>query len=218
MTHSSVYLESGVLTFNGTFIVETVGFLLMLLFLARVPLPFLGIPKPVFPWIIDIAEARQRQITAKLQEAEQARAEAEARLKEADSKLVEARKPADAVLEGANRSGEQLRADLRQKADLEYQRIVDSASRDIEVERERALQGARDQVAGLVVAATEKVIGETLDEPKHRRLIDRAIEEVARGDSRRGRSGSRRHREVGGRRYGDRREPPRPGPTAAPPR
>ncbi|TMF71013.1 MAG: F0F1 ATP synthase subunit B [Chloroflexi bacterium] len=97
---------------------------------------------------------------------------------------------ADAVIEGANRSGEQLRADLRQKADLEYQRIVDSASRDIEVERERALQGARDQVAGLVVAATEKVIGETLDEPKHRRLIDRAIEEVARGDDRRGRSGS----------------------------
>ena len=190
MTHSSVYLESGVLTFNGTFIVETVGFLLMLLFLARVPLPFLGIPKPVFPWIIDIAEARQRQITAKLQEAEQARAEAEARLREADSKLVEARKTADAVIEGANRSGEQLRADLRQKADLEYQRIVDSASRDIEVERERALQGARDQVAGLVVAATEKVIGETLDEPKHRRLIDRAIEEVARGDDRRGRSGS----------------------------
>jgi len=34
------------------------------------------------------------------------------------------------------------------------------------------------------------VIGETLDEPKHRRLIDRAIEEVARGDDRRGRSGS----------------------------
>src|SRR5207247_792398 len=129
----------------------------MLCVLASVPLPFLGIPKPVFPWIIDIAEARQRQITAKLQEAEQARGEADARLKEADSKLVEARKTADAVIEGANRSGEQLRADLRQKADLEYQRIVDSASRDIEVERERALQGARDQVAGLVVAATEKV-------------------------------------------------------------
>ena len=185
MTHSSLYLDAGPLTFNGTFIVETVGFLLMLLFLSRVPLPFLGIPKPVFPWIIDIAEARQRQITAKLQEAEQTRADAEAKLKEAESKLVEARKTADAVIEGANRSGEQLRADLRQKAEAEYQRIVDSASREIEVERERALQTARDQVAGLVVAATEKVIGVTLDESKHRQLIERAIEEVASGDGRR---------------------------------
>ena len=184
MTHSTLYLDAGPLTFNGTFIVETVGFLLMLLFLARVPLPFLGIPKPVFPWIIDIAEARQRQITAKLQEAEEARAAAEAKLKEADGTLIEARKTADAVIEGANRSGEQLRADLRQKAEAEYQRIVDSAQRDIEAERDRALQSARDQVAGLVVMATEKVIGETLDGPKHRQLIERAIEEVASGDGR----------------------------------
>ena len=55
MTHAALFLDAGPLTVNGTFIVETVGFLLMLLFLARVPLPFLGIPKPVFPWIISIA-------------------------------------------------------------------------------------------------------------------------------------------------------------------
>jgi F0F1-type ATP synthase membrane subunit b/b' len=30
--------------------------------------------------------------------------------------------------------------------------------------------------------ATEKVIGETLDERKHRELIDRAVEEVASGN------------------------------------
>jgi F-type H+-transporting ATPase subunit b len=185
VTPSPLYLDAGPLTFNGTFIVETVAFLLMLLFLAKVPLPFLGIPKPVFPWIIDIAEARQREITAKLQEAEQTRAEADAKLKEAELKLADARKTADTVIEGANRSGEQLRADLRQKAEAEYQRILDSARRDIEAERERALKSARDQVASLVVAATEKVIGETLDEPKHRQLIERAISEVASGDGRR---------------------------------
>jgi len=188
VTHSSLYLQAGVLTLNGTFIVETVGFLLMLLFLARVPLPFLGIPKPVFPWIIDIAEARQRDITAKLQEAEKARAEAEARLKEADEKLVEARRTAETVIEGANRSGEQLRHELREKAEAEYQRIVESATRDIDAERERAIQSARNEVAGLVVAATEKVIGETLDGPKHKQLIERAIQEVASGDGR-GRQG-----------------------------
>ena len=183
MTH--VYLEAGVLTINGTFIVETVGFILMLLFLSYVPLPFLGIPKPVFPWIIGIAEARQREITEQLTAAEKARADAEAHLKEADQKLVDARKTADQVIEGANKSGEQLRADLRQKAEAEYQRVVDSAQRDIESERERALQSARDQVAGLVVAATEKVLGETLDDARHRKLIEQAIEEVASADGRR---------------------------------
>jgi F-type H+-transporting ATPase subunit b len=183
VTH--LYLvDLGPLTINGTFIVETVAFLLMLLFLSYVPLPFLGIPKPVFPWIIDIAEARQREITAKLQEAEKSRTDAEARLKEADEKLVEARKTADTIVDGANRSGEQLRADLRQKAEAEHQRIVDSAKRDIAAERDRALEAARNEVAGMVVAATEKVIGETLDERKHRQLIERAIQEVASGDGR----------------------------------
>ena len=184
MTH--LYLvDLGPLTINGTFIVETVGFLLMLLFLSYVPLPFLGIPKPVFPWIIGIAEARQRDITAKLQEAEEARQQAEAKLAEADAKLIEARKTADTIVEGANRSGEQLRADLRQKAEAEHHRIVESAQRDIAAERDRALQEARNEVAGMVVSATEKVIGETLDDRKHRQLIERAIEEVTSGDGRR---------------------------------
>ena len=182
MTH--LYLDAGVLALNGTFIVETIAFLLMLLFLSYVPLPFLGITKPVFPWIIGIAEARQREITARLQEAEQARQEAESRLQEADAKLIEARKTADTIVEGANRSGEQLRADLRQKAEAEHKRIVDSAQRDIAAERDRALEGARNEVAGMVVAATEKVIGQTLDERKHRDLIERAIQEVASGDGR----------------------------------
>jgi F-type H+-transporting ATPase subunit b len=179
-----VLAQAGPLTLNGTFIVETVGFLLMLLFLSYVPLPFLGIPKPVFPWIIDIAEARQRQITATLEEAERAKNEAVERLKEADQKMVDARRTADTVIEGANRSGEQLRMESRQKAEAEYQRIVDSAQRDIEVERERALLSARNDVASMVIAATEKVIGETLDERKHRDLIERAIKEVASGDGR----------------------------------
>src|SRR5260370_589672 len=54
---------------------------------------------------------------------------------------------------------------------------------------EQAIQAVRGEVAGLVVAATEKVIGETLDLTKHKQLIDRAIQEVASGDGSR-RSGS----------------------------
>lgn len=182
--HADLFLDAGPLTINATFFVEVIGFVLMILFLAKVPLGFLGIPKPVYPWIISIAEARQRQITEELQAAEKAKADAEARLQEADAKLADARRTADTVIDGANRSGQQLRQELREKAEAEYQRIVASAQQDIEAERERALQSARAEVAGMVVAATQKVIGETLDERKHRQLIERAIEEVASGDGR----------------------------------
>ncbi len=162
---------AGVIEINGTVIVELVTFLIMLAVLARF----------VYPEVVKIAESRQRAIAQQLHDAEQARAEAEARLQEAQAKLEEARKTAQQVIDSASKSGEQLRQDLREKAEEDAKRIAESARREIEAERERALQSARTEVAALVVTATEKVIGETLDGPKHRRLIERAIEEVAGG-------------------------------------
>lgn len=184
MILAALFLDAGPLTINATLVVELVGFLFMILFLSYVPLPFLGIPKPVFPWIVSVAEARQREITAQLEAARKDREDAEARLAEAQSKLDDARKTAQTVIEGANKSAEQLRQELRQKAEEESKRTIDNARKEIEAERERAIQSVRSEVAELVVTATEKVIGETLDDTKHRQLIDRAIAEVASGDGR----------------------------------
>ena len=163
---------AGVITINGTVIVELITFLVMMAVLARW----------VYPEIVRLAEARQRAIAEQLTEAERSRAEAEARLKEAEAKLAEARKTAQSVIEAATKSGEQLRQELKQKADVEANRIAETARKEIEAERERAIQSVRSEVASLVVAATEKVIGETLDEGKHKQLIERAIAEVASGD------------------------------------
>ena len=85
---------------------------------------------------------------------------------------------------------QQLRAEERTKAEEEAKRIAAAARKEIEAERERAVQSVRSEVANLVVAATEKVVGETLDAEKHRRLIDRAIAEVAGGDGSRRQGGS----------------------------
>jgi F-type H+-transporting ATPase subunit b len=164
--------DAGVITINGTVIVELITFLVMMAVLARW----------VYPRIVELAEARQRLIAEQLTEAEKSRADADARLKEAEAQLTEARKTAQAVIEGATKSGEQLRQELKQKADEEAKRITEAARKEIEAERERAIQAVRNEVASLVVSATEKVIGETLDEVKHKQLIDRAIAEVASGD------------------------------------
>jgi F-type H+-transporting ATPase subunit b len=179
---AATFLDAGPLTINATLIVELVGFLFMLLFLMYVPLPFLGIPKPVFPWIVSVAEARQREITSQLEAAKKEREDAAARLAEAQAKLDDARKTAQSVIEAANKSAEQLRQELRQKAEEESRRTIESARKEIQAEREKAIQSVRNEVAGLVVAATEKVIGETLDDAKHKQLIERAIAEVASGD------------------------------------
>ena len=163
---------AGVIDINGTVIVELITFLIMLAILARY----------VYPEIVKLAEARQRAIAEQLKEAEQSRDAAEKRLKEAEDKLNDARKTAQSVIEAATKSGEQLRLEMRQKAEEESKRAIEAARKEIEAEREQAIRSVRSEVAGLVVAATEKVIGETLDDEKHRQLIDKAISEVASGN------------------------------------
>ena len=172
-----LYLEgsAGVIDINGTAIVELVTFLIMLAILARF----------VYPELVRRAEARQQAIAAQLREAEEARAQAESRLKEAEARLDDARRTAQGVIDSAGKSAEQVRQELRRKAEEESRRMVESARKEIDAERDQAVRSVRSEVAGLVVAATEKVIGETLDERKHRHLIEQAIEEVAGGDGRR---------------------------------
>ena len=163
---------AGVIDINGTVIVELLTFLLMLAILARW----------VYPEIVKVAEGRQRAIAQQLRDAEQARAGAESTLHEAQAKLEDARKTAQQVIDAASKSAEQLRQDLRQKAEEESKRVTEAARKEIQAEREKAIQSVRAEVAGMVVIATEKVIGESLDDRRHRQLIERAIQEVAGGD------------------------------------
>jgi len=163
---------AGVIEINGTVVVELITFLVMLAILARY----------VYPEIVRLAEARQQAVAAQLREADKARADAEAQLKEAQAKLDDARKTAQGMVEAASKSAEQLRAEIKEKAEEEAKRISEAARKSIEAERDKAIQQVRGEVAGLVVSATEKVIGETLDVTKHKQLIERAIAEVGSGD------------------------------------
>ncbi len=161
-------MEAGLLDLSLSFVVEVIAFVLMILILARW----------VYPPVMRAAEGRQRQISEQLAAAERAGQEAEQRLADAEGQLNEARQRGAEIVEGAGRSAEQLRTELRGRAQEEAKRIVDNATREIDAERQKAVDAVRGQVADLVVAATEKVVGETLDDRLHRSLIDRAIAQV----------------------------------------
>jgi F-type H+-transporting ATPase subunit b len=166
--------EPGLLDLSLSFVAEAIAFIAMIV--------ILGIW--VYPRIIAAAEARQRAIAEQLEAAERARTEAEQRLEEARERADDARRQAAEVIEAAGRSGEQLRAELRERGDEERKRMVEQARREINAARQQAVDSVREEVAGLVVAATEKVIGESLDGERHRKLIEAAIKEVAGGDGR----------------------------------
>jgi len=161
--------SAGLLDLSLSFVAEVIAFIAMILVLGRW----------VYPRVMAAAEGRQRQIGEQLAAAERARHEAEDRLRLAEAQFQEARAQAAGIIEGAGRSADQLRAELRARADEDARRIIENAARDIEAERKKAIDSVRTEVADLVVVATEKVVGESLDDQRHKKLIADAIAHVS---------------------------------------
>ena len=168
-----ISLTAGLLDVNGTLIAEIIAFLLMLGVLARW----------VYPPIVRAAEARQNQIKQQLEQAEKARQDAEARLNAAQEEITKARVQAGQILEQANRAAERIQQEAQEKAREEARRIVEAASRDIDAERQRAIQAIRLQMADLVTEAVRRIVGESLDGERHRKLIEATIEQVEKEPS-----------------------------------
>ena len=83
------------------------------------------------------------------------------------------------MIDAAARSADQVRAELRRQGEEEGKRQIERAQREIDGEKQRAIEALRSEVADLVTTATERVLGEVLDRQRHQQLIDSAIREVA---------------------------------------
>jgi F-type H+-transporting ATPase subunit b len=163
-----VIVASNFLVPNATFVVELLAFLGVLAFLARYVLP------PVNK-MVDQRQGTIRQALIDAETAKSRAAEAEAEYKRL---IAEARAEARGLVEEANKAGEQLRASLNERGEQEYERRVALAVADIEASARRASEDIRRDVASLVVAVVERVIGQGFDADAQRQLIDRSIGEV----------------------------------------
>ena len=105
------------------------------------------------------------------QEAESLRAEYQQKLSAAQQ--TSERLVREAVARGQNREEEIIR-----KANEEAAAIMDKASADIAMEKKKALNDAKDEIAGLSLAIAGKVVGRELNSDDQSALIDRFIDEL----------------------------------------
>lgn len=160
--------DAGLLTVNGTLIAEIIAFILMVLILA----------KWVYPFIIKIAEEREQTIAAGVKAAEEAEKRLAAVQVQVAETLDEAKVQAREILSRAQRDANAEAAEARDKAKADAEAIAERARNEIGAERDRAIQDIRTEMSGLVVAATEQVLGEVIDAKAHQRLIDEALSKV----------------------------------------
>ena len=148
-----------------TFIGQIVVFL-TLLFLLK---------KYLYGPLSELMEQRSAKIAEGLAAADagkEARARAEAEVAE---QLKEARGKAQEILTAAEKRAAEIEEEITNKARGEAAQIVESAREEMQAEVNRARQVLRQEVAGLAIAAAERVLEAELDAKRHVKIVDEVI-------------------------------------------
>lgn len=122
-------------------------------------------------------EAADRQIT----DAENAKAEALAIKDTYEKNMAQAKAKADDILLSAQRTANSRSEEIISQAQSAAAQIKSKASSDIEMEKKKAINDAKNEISGLAMAIAGKVVERELNEGDQSALIDRFIDELGDG-------------------------------------
>jgi F-type H+-transporting ATPase subunit b len=123
--------------------------------------------------------ARRERIEQGLRDADAARSEREAAQEQRQAILTEARREANDIIVRAQRSADEARDQGVAETRAEIERLRAQAVSDIDAERQRALSEVRGQVADLALRAAGRVVGETMNSERERKLVNDFLAQVA---------------------------------------
>lgn len=135
----------------------------------------------LFAWgpLTKMLDERRTKIEQGLKDAEQARIQLERSSAAAAEEIAAARREARDIVERAQRVAQETReADIAAtREELERMRV--RAAAEIEAEKSRAIADLRAEVADLAIGAAERVVRESMDGPRQRRIVEEFLAETA---------------------------------------
>ncbi len=139
---------------------------------------FFVLSRAVWPRVTKMLDERAARIAQGLEDARAAEEARENAERERDKLLRQAQAESQKALEEARQRGEEQGKLAIQEARQEAEHLRSQARTQAEVERNRILGDARDQIVDLALAAAERLIGESLDDKKHRTVVKKFFTDV----------------------------------------
>jgi len=136
----------------------------------------------VYKPVVGLLQKRRETIAQGLEDARvaaEARANAE---KEAESVVSAAQQEANTIVREATDRAEQTATEVKAEAEKEAEDARKSALAEGDQLKNQALSEVRGQVAALAIAAAQKVINESLDEKRQKKLIDEFFSGIEGGE------------------------------------
>jgi F-type H+-transporting ATPase subunit b len=137
-----------------------------------------------FPVITRMVDERHEYIRRSLEAADQANQRIEGIRQESEALLNEARARQGEILRQAVADGNQIVREARERASAETETQLTEAKRQIEAQKQKALNDLRTQAAMLSVDIAEKILRRELSRPENRQdFFTRLLDEVESGEA-----------------------------------
>jgi F-type H+-transporting ATPase subunit b len=152
---------------------QTICFLLVLFLLKK----FLW--KPVFA----VLEERKTRIQDELKSISDAKADVLKLKKEYSDSLLAIDETARLKVRAGEQLGEAHARDIKEKARLDADRIIEDSRKEIRFEINKAREALRTDVVGMVITATEQMIQEKLSFDSDKKIIEGMLKEMDKVDA-----------------------------------
>ena len=132
-----------------------------------------------FPIITSMIEARKQYIDDALKGAKEANEKIADIEQQCNALLEEARLKQVEILREATAAREQIIKEAREKADAESGKIIAEARKEIEKQRDEAMNAVREEAAKVAVAVAEKILRRELAAKEHQQqYIEKLVDET----------------------------------------
>jgi F-type H+-transporting ATPase subunit b len=152
----------------GLIVWTIISFLVLLIVLAK------------YAWkpILKILGDREGQIRAALEQAERARIEAAEMMKQNEKNLARAEEEYQKMIREGRALAEKMKDEIVTKAKQQADQEIKQAAEEIQRNVEAAKLQLRTEIADLAIQATEKILEETLDEKRQKKITDSVINKL----------------------------------------
>jgi F-type H+-transporting ATPase subunit b len=161
--------QSSLLDVNPGLVIWTVIIFILLLWILK---------KTAWKPIISALDERERTIKESLEKAEEAQKEAERILAENKERLAKAEEEVQRIVEQGREYAEKLKEQILAESEEQARKKIEEAEQSIERKQQEAFAQLRSEIADIAVAASEKIIKETLDKEKQKKLVDAYLDEL----------------------------------------
>ncbi len=139
---------------------------------------FFALSYMLFNPVREVLERRKQKIAGELKNAADDKEAARAMKEEYEARLLEVKKEAEEILEDARKRAKQREAEIITEAREEADRIVTRGSREVELERKKALDDMKEQIISIASVMAGKVVAASIDTTVQDALIDETLKEM----------------------------------------